>query len=141
LRARAISPGPLPLGGHTGLGGSFRNHSESFGRASRGFKGRSIAFRKFQSFSPNRELSMAYGRTAAKKSPTAPWGGRGRALPRRTVLGALAHPANRISRLRGLSSSIQILASRRLIYFRGDRSCLVSVPHSRRDACSRVENV
>jgi hypothetical protein len=60
-----------------GLAGSFGNQSESFFRAPRGFKKRSIAFRKFQPFSQNPELSMAYGRAAAKKSPTAPWGGHG----------------------------------------------------------------
>jgi hypothetical protein len=47
--------------------GAFRNHPESFDRASRGFKRPSIAFRKFQMLSRNPELSMAYGRTAAKK--------------------------------------------------------------------------
>jgi hypothetical protein len=42
---------------------AFRHHSESFGRASGGFKRPSIGFGKFQIFSRNRELSMAYGRT------------------------------------------------------------------------------
>jgi hypothetical protein len=56
-----------PLGGHTVWETRSEINPESFNRASRGFKRRSIAFRKFQPFSQNPELSMAYGRAAAKK--------------------------------------------------------------------------
>jgi hypothetical protein len=61
---------------------------------------------------------MAYGRAAAKKSPTAPWGGHGsRAAKASGPTRALAHPVHCVFRLRGLSSSIQVLAFRRLICF------------------------
>jgi hypothetical protein len=81
-------------------------------------KSRSIAFRKFQPFSPNQELSMACGRTAAKKfadrAVRRTWS---RSAEANGPLGVLGHPVNCVSRLRGLSSSIQTLAFRRLIYF------------------------
>jgi hypothetical protein len=50
-------------------------------------KDRSIAFRKFQPFSQNRELSMAYAQRAAKKNRRPRrWADMGRAPRRRTVL-------------------------------------------------------
>jgi hypothetical protein len=83
-------------------------------------KDRSIAFRKFQPLSQNPELSMAYARTAAKKFRPRPWGGHGSlAAEANGPTRALAHPVNCVSRLRGLSSSIQILAFPRLIYLEG----------------------
>jgi hypothetical protein len=61
---------------------------------------------------------MACGRPAAKKLPTAPVGRTGsRAAEANGPIRALAHRVNCVSRLRGLSSSIQILAFRRLIHF------------------------
>ena len=52
--------------------------------------------------------------------PTALWGGHGsRAAEANGPTRALAHPVNCVSRLRGLSSSIQILAFRHLIDFEG----------------------
>jgi hypothetical protein len=80
-------------------------------------KGRSIAFRKFQPFSQNLELSMAYGRTAAKRIADRAVGRTwSRAAEANGPARALAHPIS-VSRLHGLSSSIQILAFRRPICF------------------------
>jgi hypothetical protein len=68
---------------------------------------------------------MAYGRTAAKKIADRAVGRIGsRAAEANGPTRALAHPVSCVSSLRGLSSSIQILAFRRLICFEGVRSCL-----------------
>jgi hypothetical protein len=97
---------------------AFRNHSESFDRASGGFKRPSIAFRKFQSFSWNRGLSMAYGRTAAKKIADRAVGRTGAARRRgERSLRAKAFGARQPGRLHIPPSSIPILLCRRLIDF------------------------
>jgi hypothetical protein len=98
---------------------AFRNHSESFDRASGGFKRPSIAFRKFQSFSRNRGLSMAYGRRRPKKIADRARGSdrvaRRRGEPSLTRENAFG--ARQPARLDIPPSSIPILLRRRLIDF------------------------
>jgi hypothetical protein len=66
---------------------------------------------------------MAYGRTAAKKSPTALRGGQGSRAAEasgpdaRACVSRFASPGGCVSRLRGLSSSILVLAFRRPVDF------------------------
>jgi hypothetical protein len=128
------------LGGHTVWESrSGINPKASFERpgASKGVQSPSENFNRFPRFQNYQWLT---GERRPKKLPTAPWGGHGRAPPSRTVLRArmrfaLANPGSCASRLRGLSSSIQILVCRCLIHFEAGL-------RSRRDAHSlRAEQI
>jgi hypothetical protein len=123
------------------LGGAFKNPSESFHRASGGFKNASKSLpspsKNFSFFPGIEDYQWLAGDRRQKNCGPRPWGARGsRAAEANGPTRAHAHRVNCVSQLRGLSSSILILAYRRLIYFGGPQ--LPREPLASRDARSPV---